>query len=250
MILIGSSAIKHYYVDFKRTPKDLDYIVNTNSKLKSIKGIEYLQNPIIYNKYKPFTNTVINLNDLTTLKASHLFWDINWDKHMFDLQFLLSKNNEINESLFWELYNYWNIYHGKNKRSDLKMNKDAFFTNKVNYNTLEHDECHKLLNKVPIYSLILKDGKEVELCENKYNHLTHEQKIDLIREEVMVMAYERYKHLGYKIAYSKMLKKFIISHAPKFTLLFILKNYIELHKTKINFIKIIENGKINSKTNY
>ncbi len=242
MILIGSKAIKHYFPEFKREPKDIDYIVNVDSRLKSENGIEYLQNPIIYNKYKPFTNTIISLNDLTTLKASHLFWNINWNKHMFDLQFLLSKGCGIDESLFFELYSYWSVYHGKNKRSDLKMSKEDFFNNAINYNESQHDDLHLIINPIPIYTLVLKEGKEVELCENKFNNLTHEQKLDFVREEVMVMAYERYKDLNYKIAYSIMLKKFIISLAPKFSLLFILKNYIELHKSKINFIKIIENG--------
>jgi hypothetical protein len=242
MILIGSSAIKHLFPDFNREPKDIDYIVNIDSKLKSENGIEYLQNPIIYNKYKPFTNTVISKDDLVTLKASHLFWNINWQKHMFDLQFLLNKGCKIDSILFNNLYDYWQTFHGKNKRSDLKMTKEDFFTNKINYDTAQHDDLHLIINPTPIYSTILEDGKEVELSEEKYNQLTHEQKIELIREEVMVMAYERFKDLDYKIAYSRMLKKFIISHAPKFTMIFILENYIELHKPKFNYIKKIEDG--------
>lgn len=241
MILIGSKAIKHYFPEFKREPKDIDYVVNIDSKMQSGNGIEYLKNPVIYNRYKPFTNTVISINDLTTLKASHLFWNINWNKHMFDLQFLLSNGCKIDGSLFWHLYDYWNVFHGKNKRSDLKMTKEDFFTNAINYNEHEHDELHKILNPNPVYTRILKDGKEVELCETKYNDLTRIEKLDLIREEVMVMAYERYRHMGYKIAYVKMLKKFIISHAPKFTMIFILENYLELLKPKTDFIKLIEN---------
>ncbi len=242
MILIGSKAIKHHYQDFKREPKDTDYIVHSGCTLKSF-GIEYLENQIIFDRYYyDNNNVVITPNDLATLKASHLFWNINWDKHMFDLQFLLSKGNEIDPILFKKLYDHWNVYHGKNKRSDLKMTKEDFFTNAINYDTLQHDDLHKILNPVPVYSTILKDGKEVELCELKFNKLSHEDKLNLIREEVMVMAYERYKSLGYKIAYIRMLKKFIISHAPEFTLIFILENYIELHKPKINFIKTIENG--------
>lgn len=241
MILIGSSAIKLHYPDFNRIPKDIDYAVNDKLKSKE-NGVEYLYNPILYKYYS--NETVLNATALTTLKASHLFWDINWNKHMFDLQFLLSKGNKIDETLFFELYEFWNEYHGKNKRSDLKMDKSEFFTNAINYDVLEHDKVHEILNKTPIYKLILKDGKEVELCENKYNKLTHGQKLDLVKEEVMVMAYERYKNLGYKIAYVKMIKKFIISHAPIFTLIFILNNFKELHKTNINFIKLIENGKV------
>jgi hypothetical protein len=249
MILIGSSAIKHWYPDFKREPKDIDYAIGINgnkSKPSPVRGVEYLINPILDRLYKPHNGIIeiCSLGHLTTLKASHLCWDINWEKHMFDLQFLLNKGNEIEEELFWELYDYWNTYHSKNKRSDLKMSKDEFFSNAINYDVAEHDDLHLLINPTPTYTKILKDGCEVELDEEKYNLLTHEEKLDLIREEVYVMAYERWKNIDYRTAYLKMLKKFILSHAPKFTLLFILKNYIELQNTKniINYKKQINDG--------
>lgn len=31
-VIIGSSSIKHYFPDFKREPKDLDYVVDTDIK--------------------------------------------------------------------------------------------------------------------------------------------------------------------------------------------------------------------------
>lgn len=245
MILIGSSAIKHWFSDFPREPKDLDYITNDEDLLKyphgyDLKGrkYEYLKNPVFDNYY----GKVLYPTSLCTLKASHLCWDINWDKHMFDLQFLLKKGCEIDEELWLELYNYWNEVHIKNKRSDLKMSKDDFFTNAVNYGTNEHDYIHTILNPIPVYTRILKDDCEVELDEEKYKLLSHEDKCNLVREEVMNMAYERYKALNYKVAYTKMLKKFIISHAPIWMVTFILENYIELHKPTINYFKLIENG--------
>ena len=259
MIIIGSKALKFHYPDFPRENKDIDVICDNTIEehinnrwnllmlIREDKKIERLKNPILLDLYlnnKSSSLVYISSNHLTTLKASHLMWNIGpWDKHMFDLQFLLKKGNEIDEKLFWELYEYWNQYHGKNKRSDLKMSKDDFFNNAVNYDTMEHDEMHKIINPTPIYIKILKDGCEVELDEEKYNLLSHEEKLDLVREECYIMAFERYKHLDYRIAYNRMLKKFIINHAPKFTLLFILKNYIELqNKPKFNFIKQIENG--------
>jgi hypothetical protein len=245
MILIGSSAVKYWYPDFKREPKDLDFIVNEKEVLPP-KGqnVEYLSNPIFANKWKYKDTKPMYPGDLTTLKASHLCWNINWEKHMFDLQFLLSKGNDIEEELFWELYNYWNVYHSKNTRSDLKMTKDEFFNNAVNYDVAEHDDLHLLINPTPIYTKILKDDCEVELDESKYNLLTHEEKLELVREEVYIMAHERYKHTDYRTAYLKMLKKFILSHAPKFTLIFILKNYVELQNVKniINYKNQINNG--------
>jgi hypothetical protein len=192
MILIGSAAIKHWYPDFPREPKDIDYLIYEYQHFEwsASHETEYLKNKIITDLYHQKENYkhVINSKHLTTLKASHLCWDINWEKHMFDLQFLLNKGNEIEEELFWKLYDYWNVYHGKNKRSDLKMSKDEFFNNAINYNVAEHDDLHLLINPTPTYTKILKDGHEVELDEKKYNLLTHEEKLDLIREEVYVMA--------------------------------------------------------------
>lgn len=245
-IYIGSSAIKYHYPDFPREPKDLDIILTSNIKdidFDLMLGkLEKLENSILVKKYTNNFNGCISANDLCTLKASHLCWDINWEKHMFDLQFLLKKGNKIDFKLFNELYEYWNVVHSKNKRSDLKMSKEDFFDNAVNYNSNEHDEIHKILNPIPIYTKCLKDGEEVELDENKFYNLSYEDKLEFVREEVYNMAYERYKELGYKRAYNKMLKKFIISHTPIWSVIFILENYIELQNCKKNFIKIIEDG--------
>lgn len=235
MILIGSKAIKHHYPDFKREPKDFDFA--TETEIKGTPGCEFIPIPILTKKYN---SDVLNPMALTALKASHLCWDINWDKHMFDLQFLLSKGNKIDPSLFLQLYKYWNKFHSENKRSRLNQSKKDFFTNAINYNEHEHDYLHTLLNPIPVYTLVLKDGKEVELCANKFSNLSHEQKLEFIREEVMVMAYERFKKLPYFQAYSKMLRKFIRDHAPLFSLIFILENYKELSKPKFNYYDTIK----------
>ena len=249
MLIIGSTALKYHYPDFPREPKDFDVIVNKNDEFPYVREglkIEKLENPIIDKLYKGLNEKYIYPGDLTTLKASHLCWNINWEKHQYDLQFLLKKGNKIDEQLFWELYDYWNEYHGKNKRSDLKMSKEDFFDNAINYSENHHDDLHKIINPIPMYTRVLKDGCEVELDENKFYNLTHEEKLEFVREEVYIMAFERWKHLDYRTAYSHMLKKFIMSHVPKFALIFTLENYIELHKPKFNFIKQLENGIQNS----
>lgn len=239
-ILIGSTAIKHWYDDFTRQPKDKDYIVDAQKvTVDRAENTEYLPCAIMWDLYKGTNKTVLDAEHLTTLKASHLAWNINWDKHMYDLQFLLRKGNKIDSNLFFNLYRYWNTYHEKNKRSDLKMTKEDFFDNAVNYDDNEHDDLHKILNPVPIYTLVLKDNCEVELDENKFHALSHEQKILFVQEETMVMAWERYRKMNYRVAFDKMLKKFIISHCPLFALIFTLENYVEITKININYIKKI-----------
>lgn len=237
MILIGSSAIKEWFPDFPREPKDKDYI----GKGTSTKEIEYHPNPVIEEYYKYHSISMLFPNDLYTLKISHMFWNINWEKHMFDIQFLKKKGCILNKDLFYQLYEFFNEYHGKNKRSDLKMSADKFFDNAVKCE-YEHDYIHTLLNPTPTFNKILKDGEEVDVSEEKFNLLSHKEKCNLVEEEVMVMAWERYKHLDFRVAYTHMLKKFIISHAPIWEALFIIENYIELHKPKFNYFKTIENG--------
>lgn len=245
MYIIGSHAIKHWYPDFKREPKDIDYLVNDKTMWDPIPGKEeYLENPVLWNHIKGY-NKYLEPNLLLTLKSSHLFWDLFWEKHMFDVQFLLNKGNKINKELFYKLYDYWNVYHSKNRRSDLKMTAEDFFDNALKCEH-SHDWLHTLLNPIPTYTKILVDGAEVDVSENKFNNLTFEEKCSLVQEEVMIMAWERYPKLDYRVAYSRMLKKFIISHAPIWEAIFIIENFITLHKAPYNYFKVI-NEKIKIK---
>lgn len=240
MILIGSAAIKEYYPDFPRNPKDVDYAVD-KPNIKSSKEIEYLYNPVLFNE------NIVKLteNQLLTLKASHLFWDINWDKHMFDCQFLIKKGHRIEKDLFYKLYDFWNEFHGKNKRSDLKMSSTDFFDNAINF-PVEHDILHEMLithpyfesQEKPIYTKILKG--EVEVCEEKFNKLSFKEKKNLVLEEVMCMATERNFHKDYRFRYGRMLKKFIISHCPLFESIFIIENYLYLYKPEFNYLEYLE----------
>lgn len=241
MIIIGSEAIKYWFGLFPREPKDLDVVLEEGEELSlqlTYKRIERLENPIL-KKYHYKANKYLSPDMLYTLKMSHLFWDISWEKHMFDAQFLRSKGCTLNKDAFHELYGYWNKIHGDNKRSDLKMTADDFFDNAVK-SEYSHDDVHTLLNPTPIYTKVLIG--EVEVGEEKFNSLSYEDKCALVYEEVMVMAWERYKRLDYRVAYARMLKKFIINHAPLWEAIFIIENFIELHKPKFNYYERINEG--------
>ena len=199
--------------------------------------MEYLYNDVIGD-----LNGIASPDVLYTLKISHVIgWDIKWEKHMFDIQFLKKKGCLLDRNLFERLYKFWNLQNSINNRSNLDMSAKDFFNNALK---TPHDYYHTLLNPTPIYTKILKDGAEVDVSEEKFNKLTFEEKCDLVREEVMVMAYERYKNVNYMSAYSKMLKKFIINHSPLWEGLFIIENFIILHKPLFNYFKTISD-KIN-----
>jgi hypothetical protein len=238
MILIGSRAIKHWFPDFPREPKDYDYIVDDVTKEKPVYAdgrVEFHLNPILFPLCDSsfFCGMPLIPDHLYTLKISHLFWDINWAKHMFDVQFLKKKGCVLNKTLFDLLYEYWTGIHGKIKKSDLTLSSKEFFDNALK--EYDHDYLHLLFNPIPTYTKVLKEGSEVEPDENKFLSLSHEEKLSLVREEVYVMAFERLGGRDYRTAYAWMLKKFIRNHAPIWEALWIIDNYIELHLPIINY---------------
>lgn len=236
--LIGSTLIKTLYSDFRRHPKDIDYLVETS--LPSVhtdeEKIEYHVNPVLFNWA---TKNGLGADEILTLKVSHMFWDIFWRKHMFDIVFLSEKGHKVIKPLFDELYEYWNKFHGPVKRSKLDMSADDFFNNAIS-KKYDHDQLHTFINPTPTYLKVLKDGAEVEVDENKFNNLSFQEKLDLVREEVYVMAFERLGNKDYMVAYDLMLKKFIMYHAPIYEALFIAQNYRILHKPHIDYVSIIK----------
>ena len=103
-VIIGSSAIKKTYPDFPREPSDLDIVVNSKEGLKNSKGIEYHLNPVLM-KYA--LDEYASPDMILTLKLSHMFWDINWEKHLFDIQWLLKKGHKYQPKVLDELIGYW-----------------------------------------------------------------------------------------------------------------------------------------------
>lgn len=236
-ILIGSRAIKHWFPDFSREPRDYDFLVD-EIPLKKENNSEY--HVIPYIKELSGDKNFLDADLIYTLKCSHVFWNIKWEKHIFDIVFMKSKGCKLNKKLFFDLYEFWKTKHGDNKRSELNMTKEDFFNNAMPKDLPSHDYIHTLLNKTPTYTKVLKDGADVDVDENKFNKLTHEEKLELVREEVYVMAWERLGGRDYRSAYNWMLKKFIISHAPIYEALFIIENYYELRKPIYNFKQKIE----------
>ena len=235
MLVIGSTAIKNFFPDFPRNPKDLDYVVD-NEDNKNSDNTEYLYNPIIL-KYQK--DGYLKPELLLSLKISHLFHDINWFKHIFDVQFLISKGIQYNKEIVDELIPFWNDIHKKVKKSNLMLTKEDFFSNAINEDTLQHDYIHTLINPIPMYTLLLKDGAEVELDENKWHNLSYEDKTKVVYEETAVMAWERYKNNHWREGYKLQLKDNIIKHFPPYIAMFAIENYRNLETVKVNYREII-----------
>lgn len=247
-VLIGSEAIKYWFPFFPREPKDRDIAVEKQGVPRNGRT-EYLYNPVLVKHCNELrtqllvgNNLIPNPDVLLTVKASHLLWDLNWEKHMFDACFLVKQGAKIDEDLFFKLFEFMETIHGKRKNSDLSMDAEAFFDNAVNGKTgYDHDFIHTLINERPTYQKVLMDGKEVEPCPEKFKVLSYDDKKALFEEEIMVMAYERFNKIGYRHAFTRMFKKFIMNHAPIWGVPFIVQNYLDMERPSFNYYKKIEN---------
>ena len=230
-ILIGSAAIKHHYPEVNREPKDIDYAVDTKTN-NSTKEIELLYNPILFKYCK---GNVATPSELLSLKMSHLFWDINWDKHMWDVQVLLQKEVKPNIKVTKEQYKYWKTVNRK-RHLNYNVDKTDFFNNQINYE-IEHDALHHLLNPNPRYKQILEEGKEVKTDQTKLSNLSEEDLFLLVLEELQVMGYERFKHYSHQRAMFKMFRLYLINHAPFNIGIMMIKNYLKYIRHPFNFVE-------------
>ena len=241
-IIIGSEAIKYWFSNFPRLPKDLDVIVENKEEKLELTGnyskIEKLLNPVLL-KWHNSSNKYLKPDYLYTLKISHCFWNLenrSWSKHIWDVQWLKEKGCKFIPELFYELFAYWEIIHGKRKTSNLEMSAKDFFNNAIDY-PIPHDDIHELLiqhsyfegQTEPTYKKILKQGQEVDVCMKKFEELTEKEKLNVVFEEVSVMAEERFpKNIYFKAKYEKMLKKFITSHCKVEEGIWIIMNHKKL----------------------
>jgi len=242
MVLIGSRAIRYWFDDFKRHPKDYDYVVE--DKPDKIENTEFLIIPDLYKSYH--THSVLPADAIYTLKISHISWDIKWDKHISDIIFLKSKGCKVIKSLFYDLYKYWCQYHRNIRRPDFDKPNTEFF-NDVVARDYPHDLLHEIVmyDSQPMFNLIKGDLNSADISESLFINLTQESKINVVREEAYVIALERFLIPGIisnpTIAYNRALKLLITRLSPIWLVLFIVDNYIQLYKPNIDFYKKFKN---------
>jgi hypothetical protein len=230
-LIFGSTALKHWFPDFPRNPKDLDYI----GKGKSGKGIEYHFAPSFKHIVKFNSDTrYVDPNFLYTIKISHACYDINFDKTMHDIKFMKDKGCKLNYELYESLLEDWSIIHHK-KKVKLEGDTDTFFTSKITrkYN---HDELHELVKfgDRPLHETIRPNLHSVKCSKLLWDKITHEEKLKCALEEAYVFGIERYLEYPPKIALAKALKQLITSSTTGWFNLFLIDNYFDLRFNQMN----------------
>ena len=259
--ITGSNVLKYWSV-LEVKPKDLDiiYIEGTEKPIiESNLRVEYHTLPKeLFDKFIT-ENNYITLESLYILKLSHAEYNIHWEKTVGHIQLIkrylrargykdpIFDNLDLKyRELYYALKDYWKIVHTAKNKIKLDLTKDKFFNNKVQ-RIYDHDFIHETIkyNDQPMYAKCLKDGKEVLLDKSKFDKLTFEDKLNLCREEIYVLALERYLipsnfkmciHTTYRTALQRLVTSMSRGWFPDF----IVDNYDKLYKIDKNYAKIFQ----------
>lgn len=190
MIIVGSTALKHFNLN-RCEPKDVDRWWSEKDLPAGIEDDCFLPNHII--QMVPTKDGYATPDAILTIKCSHLPWDIKWEKTKNDIIWLKEKGCQIIPSLYMALKGHWEEVHGDKSFLSLGKSKDDFFNDHVQY-VYDHDYLHEVVASPakPMYQRCLKDGHDVLIDVDKFHRMPFEDQVRMFREEVSVIAIERW----------------------------------------------------------
>lgn len=189
-VLVGSAAAHMWRPDF-RTYKDWDYFSNeVLPKESGGKRVESFYHPDL--EQWDWWH-VASLEELYTIKVSHLAWSNNWVKHAKDAIWYQEQGVEFLPALYDILYPIWVEHYGKKRARLPKGTKAEDFFNANVDRVFEHDSLHASVAYYdrPLFNEVLQDGEAVAVSWSKFEALSHTDKLRLVREEVYATALER-----------------------------------------------------------
>jgi len=235
-LIIGSTALKHWFPTEVREPKDFD-LISSEPKMEQAEQhywIDEFQGLLQANKDSQY----IDPDLLLTLKSSHFGWDIHWQKTANDILFLKRKGFRMNKDLYKSLVKGWIKVHGEKWAKLQDKDADKFFADAVKRKYV-HDDIHDAVAVYdkPLYTLIKEREDSVKCLKDKFNQLNFNDQVLLVKEEVWVTALERYLipsnfTFGDKLAYNKSLKKLTTTMSSGWFKEFIIDNFDHLYYCK------------------
>lgn len=253
MIFTGSISLARLRPDLGIVNKDIDvFTVDTYHGNEWLKDNKFDVIPLsqkVYDKlleYCVFDVVWTTPPDvLLTIKMSHLSWDDKWSKTKRHIIGLINLGHTPIPDLYEVLKEYWLEVKGNKDFLSLKKSKGEFFNDFVTY-THDHDYLHELVAfpNTPVYTKCLKDGEDVLICKESFNKLPHNEQIAMFREEITVIAIERWLtqpktkgKISWYEAYSKALKLTITNLTKNWANDFVIFNLTELSKPKYSMFE-------------
>lgn len=197
-VIVGSSAVEDWeerlelnFSILGRSAGDLD--VWTDGEYPKALKLDKVDMPTYIIELVPHEDNYATLDAVYTIKCSHLGWDIFWNKHCKDVIKLAEFGCRIIPELYEALVEYWKQTKGNVEQLSMKKSKEDFFTDSVNY-VYDHDYLHELVAypNAPVYTYCLKDGEDVLISKDKFDNMPFEQQVRMFREEISVIAAERW----------------------------------------------------------
>lgn len=228
MVIVGSTALEFW--DYHRqSPKDLDVWLEQDETYLGVKADCKTLPSEVMSLVHTYGTDFACPDSIYTIKCSHFAWDVKWEKTKQDILWLKAKGCEIVPALYTALKKHWEGVHGNKDFLSLSKDKKDFFEDHVTYRW-DHDWLHELVSYPypPMYTHCLKEGKTVEIDKEKFDRLTFEAKVRMFREEITVIAVERWlahdKDIGWYKAYQNSLKKTITNLTKNWACDFIIHN--------------------------
>lgn len=258
IITVGSTALKYFNMN-RREPKDLDIVTDAETYNGFTSGGDIHILPMEVLNLIPTYDEYATPDAIYTMKCSHLAWDVHWQKTKLDILWLKSKGCVLIPKLYNILKEEWEHEYGDKSFLSLKKNKDEFFTDEVTY-LYDHDYLHELVShpSEPMYTRVLQDGEDVLIDKSKFDSLSREDQVRMFREEITVIAAERWLinpywkgSISWMEAYRLSLKKTITSLTKNWATDFIVKNLEKFVLPDYSYFKHLINtleidmGKVN-----
>ena len=231
MIIVGSTALQKWGLN-RSTPKDVDrWFYEDLYEPGDGKGDDCIMPKHIMDMI-PVTGGFARPDAIYTIKCSHLAWDIKWEKTKNDILWLRTKGCEIIPDLYQALKKHWEIEHGDKSFLSLYKSKDDFFDDHV-VKVYDHDHLHEMVAypRRPMYERCLRDNQEVLVDHLKFQQMPFEDRVRMFREEVSVIALERWLlnphwqgRVNWYKAYQLALKKTITNLTKNWANDFIVQN--------------------------
>tara|TARA_R110000851_G_scaffold113976_1_gene238844 strand:- start:22 stop:1191 length:1170 start_codon:yes stop_codon:yes gene_type:complete len=256
MIIVGSTAAAYRGISRKGV-SDLDIWVSEKEDNLQMGDIHILPEEVLSSI--PCEGVYPTANALYTIKCSHLAWDIHWEKTKSDILYMKGKGCVLIPELYHTLKRHWAIEKGNKDFLSLNKKKEDFFDDHVTY-VHDHDYLHTLVARagVPMYLSCLKEGHKVLTDHEKFCSMSHADQVRMFREEITVIACERwltnpfwYGKVSWYKAYQLSLKKVITSLTKNWACDFLIHHleefvapdysYFENLLNKLNLEKIMSN---------
>jgi hypothetical protein len=189
-IIVGSKALEYFSMN-RLPPSDTD--IWTDDPSYSEAGVDAMIIPEHILRIVPTKDSYATPDAIYTIKCSHFGWNIHWQKTKLDVLWLKARGCNLIPNLYRHLVNHWKQVNGNKEFLSLNKSKQEFFQDNVTY-VYGHDYLHELVaypNR-PVYESVLKDNAEVSIDNAKFDILSFEQKVRMFREEISVIAAERW----------------------------------------------------------